>query len=264
MPAGTHSCALYSGATERERVRSAFLREGLQNGDRCLGLVDHVGPAPRLERLSSADTGHGGDCAIHRASDVCLQAGQFSVTRTTSFLAARAAHAAQEGFPQLRVIVDMGWLLRQSRAVDDLLAFESAVDPVVEQGSAVVMCAYDLECFGVETLVEALRTHERVLLDGAVLLNPRYRAEREEHPSWVGDQGRPGRATAGTAWSSLTDSELRIVARVVDGLTNREIARLLVVSRHTVDAHLKHIYIKLGIHTRVELTVLALQHSGEG
>jgi len=29
---------------------------------------------------------------------------------------------------------------------------------------------------------------------------------------------------------------------------------------HTVDAHLKHIYTKLDIHSRVELTVLALQH----
>jgi DNA-binding CsgD family transcriptional regulator len=47
---------------------------------------------------------------------------------------------------------------------------------------------------------------------------------------------------------------------VVAGLTNREIATLLAVSRHTVDAHLKHIYTKLDIHTRVELAVLALQH----
>ena len=67
----------------------------------------------------------------------------------------------------------------------------------------------------------------------------------------------------GDLWYALTDSELRVVAHVVDGLTNREIATLLAISRHTVDAHLKHIYIKLGIHTRVELTVLALQHSGE-
>jgi DNA-binding CsgD family transcriptional regulator len=27
-----------------------------------------------------------------------------------------------------------------------------------------------------------------------------------------------------------------------------------------VDAHLKHMYVKLDIHSRVELTVLALQH----
>jgi DNA-binding CsgD family transcriptional regulator len=50
---------------------------------------------------------------------------------------------------------------------------------------------------------------------------------------------------------------------VVAGRTNREVATLLVVSRHTVDAHLKHIFIKLGIHTRVELTVLALRHADE-
>ena len=44
------------------------------------------------------------------------------------------------------------------------------------------------------------------------------------------------------------------------GLTNREMAAALLVSRHTIDAHLKHIFVKLGIHTRVELTVLTLRH----
>ena len=131
----------------------------------------------------------------------------------------------------------MGWLLRQPRAVDDLLAFESAVDPVVEQLSEVVMCVYDLECFGVEMLVEALRTHERVFLDGAVLVNPHYQVgpgddaakeTGEPHPRSVDAQGRRARATAGDPWRALTDSELRIVAHVVDGMTNREITRLLV------------------------------------
>ncbi|MBL0748108.1 response regulator transcription factor [Nocardioides baculatus] len=43
-------------------------------------------------------------------------------------------------------------------------------------------------------------------------------------------------------------------------MTNRSIAVELYLSRHTVDAHLKHVYLKLDIHSRVELTVLALQH----
>ena len=59
---------------------------------------------------------------------------------------------------------------------------------------------------------------------------------------------------------SLTESELRIAELVVGGMTNRSIAEHLILSPHTVDAHLKHIYLKLGIHSRVELTVLALQH----
>lgn len=50
------------------------------------------------------------------------------------------------------------------------------------------------------------------------------------------------------------------MAGVAAGMTNRAIATELHLSRHTVDAHLKHVYRKLDIHTRVELTVLALQH----
>ncbi|WP_254185654.1 response regulator transcription factor [Nocardioides panacis] len=43
-------------------------------------------------------------------------------------------------------------------------------------------------------------------------------------------------------------------------MINKDIAQRLFVSPHTVDAHLKHIYTKLGIHSRVELTVLAIRH----
>ena len=55
-------------------------------------------------------------------------------------------------------------------------------------------------------------------------------------------------------------SELRVAELVVGGMTNRHMADYLNLSPHTVDAHLKHIYTKLDIHSRVELTVLALQH----
>jgi hypothetical protein len=40
----------------------------------------------------------------------------------------------------------------------------------------------------------------------------------------------------------------------------RAIAEELYLSPHTVDAHLKHVYLELDIHSRVELTVLALRH----
>jgi DNA-binding CsgD family transcriptional regulator len=43
-------------------------------------------------------------------------------------------------------------------------------------------------------------------------------------------------------------------------MTNRATAQELIVSPHTVDAHLKHIYQKLGIHSRAELAVLSFRH----
>jgi DNA-binding NarL/FixJ family response regulator len=57
-------------------------------------------------------------------------------------------------------------------------------------------------------------------------------------------------------WQSLTSAELRIVDEVTRGLTNREVASCLFVSQNTVESHLKHIYPKLGIHSRMQLALM--------
>ena len=73
----------------------------------------------------------------------------------------------------------------------------------------------------------------------------------------VGTDGEEG---TDHGWASLTDAELRVAYCVARGMTNRAVAGELCLSRHTVDAHLKHVYLKLDIHSRVELAVMALQH----
>src|SRR6266404_2428224 len=54
-------------------------------------------------------------------------------------------------------------------------------------------------------------------------------------------------------WAALTTSELTVARLVVEGLTNREVAERLFVSPHTVSSHLRHVFSKLGITSRVEL-----------
>jgi len=51
----------------------------------------------------------------------------------------------------------------------------------------------------------------------------------------------------------LTSREQEIAALVAEALSNREIAERLVISKRTVDAHVEHIYTKLGISSRMEL-----------
>jgi DNA-binding CsgD family transcriptional regulator len=62
-------------------------------------------------------------------------------------------------------------------------------------------------------------------------------------------------------WASLRSSELGIADLVADGLTNREIAARIFVSPHTVDFHLRQIYRKLSITSRIELTRMVLEHA---
>jgi transcriptional regulator of acetoin/glycerol metabolism len=65
---------------------------------------------------------------------------------------------------------------------------------------------------------------------------------------------RSSNTAARFGWSSLTDTELGIVEQVAAGRTNREVGDQLYLSPHTVDSHLRHIYTKLGIGSRVQLT----------
>ncbi len=54
-------------------------------------------------------------------------------------------------------------------------------------------------------------------------------------------------------WADLTRTERQVAQVVAGGLTNREAGRRVFMSPHTVDAHLRHIFRKLDINSRVEL-----------
>jgi DNA-binding CsgD family transcriptional regulator len=207
---------------------------------------------------------------IDRASEVYLQSGRFSVQYMMSFLAGCLSMAAESEFPLLRAAGEMSWVLPQPEGAEDFFVYESAVNKIVEDKPAVFMCMYDLDRFGVSMLVDVLTTHPKVLLGGMVLDNPHYLTPREYLAAETASAAtryplakvrRPRtRVIATDPLQSLTESELRIAELVASGMTNRSIAEYLILSPHTVDAHLKHIYTKLDIHSRVELTVLALQH----
>jgi DNA-binding NarL/FixJ family response regulator len=55
------------------------------------------------------------------------------------------------------------------------------------------------------------------------------------------------------ALAPLTAREREIAELVAQGRTNREIAEQLVLSARTIDAHLRNVYAKLGVRSRVEL-----------
>jgi predicted ATPase/DNA-binding CsgD family transcriptional regulator len=69
--------------------------------------------------------------------------------------------------------------------------------------------------------------------------------------------GAPGRPGPASQWDQLTARERQVAALVAQGLTNREIAARLVVSKRTIDAHVEHILAKLGFSSRVQVAAMA-------
>jgi len=75
------------------------------------------------------------------------------------------------------------------------------------------------------------------------------------------DRG-PGREAARPAapFAELTPRELEILEHVAEGFSNKAIARALNITDGTVKLHVKAILRKLGIHSRVEAAVLAVEN----
>jgi DNA-binding NarL/FixJ family response regulator len=74
-------------------------------------------------------------------------------------------------------------------------------------------------------------------------------------------RGRGERRRASSGWDALTPAELDVVQLVCEGLGNKDIAPRLFISPRTVQAHLTHVYNKLGLTSRIQLAQEATLHT---
>ena len=58
----------------------------------------------------------------------------------------------------------------------------------------------------------------------------------------------------------LTARERQIVAAILSGHTNKDIAQEFSISKETVKSHLSNIFDKLGVSNRLELALFAIHH----
>jgi DNA-binding CsgD family transcriptional regulator len=70
--------------------------------------------------------------------------------------------------------------------------------------------------------------------------------------------GEPSHPAADVTWNSLSAQELQVARMVAEGLSNRQIGERLYLSHRTVASHLYHIFPKLGISSRAQLTAMSL------
>jgi DNA-binding CsgD family transcriptional regulator len=91
---------------------------------------------------------------------------------------------------------------------------------------------------------------------GAARIRGALRARGVRRPS--------GGPRSSSDWPELTESELAVVRLVARGATNREVAERIYISPHTVNSHLRHVFTKLGIRSRVELARMTAERGTPG
>ena len=184
--------------------------------------------------------------------------------RSEAELAAAAARSCAEAvdLPSARAAADLAQATldlahgdgheASTRALDAVSAFES-VGHAYGAAQARIRAGRALALAGERDRAAAELGHAAA--DFGSYGAPRYRAEAEQELRKLG-RSVYRRSAAGTGvggLASLTERELQVARLVVDRKTNPQIAAELFLSQKTVETHLRNIFRKIGVSSRVEL-----------
>jgi len=174
---GSHVCAFYRGDADRDRLLTGYLSAGLTAGDKCICIVDFERTAERLEQLSrtSREPGSfGRQLDIHLPESTYLAGGEFTTSDMLTFWTESMIKAQIEGYSFCRLVGEMTWALRDVPGVEHLIGYESELNRVTPSYPVVVLCLYDLDRFSGEIVVNVVKTHPQVLVQGILVENPYY------------------------------------------------------------------------------------------
>ncbi|MFI8536974.1 LuxR C-terminal-related transcriptional regulator [Streptomyces aquilus] len=223
--------------------------------------------AARLRALAGFGPGHGHRAIRHLATPHYVEA----AVRTDDTRVARVAHA------------DYHRWASAVRSPDDL-ALSARCRALLAPGAEAVdhyRTALDLHARGTRDF-ERARTE---LLFGSALRRLRHRTEARDrlHSALeafehfgaphcaaqaraelraLGTPATPASATPVDPTTRLTAQQLMVARMAAEGATNREIATRLALSPRTIDHHLRGVFARLGIRSRIELVRLLAE--GEG
>src|SRR5260370_30040208 len=176
---GMHICTFFRTSAERYRVLMPFIREGIEQGDRAFHIVNPSLRTEDAQRITEAgiDAARAeveGQLEIIGWDEAPLRGGIFNHIAWLSLLPVLLNDGRTRGFPITRFIADMTWVLNDSGAPDRLLEFESRTNLALPKAGDIVICAYDLDKFGAEIVIDTLRTHPFVLIGVIDLHKPFY------------------------------------------------------------------------------------------
>jgi hypothetical protein len=180
---GSHVCAFYRGDDDRDRLLNGYLSAGLTAGDKCICIVDSLQTQRRLKIPPGAD-GEPGRCIgqldIHLPESTYLAGGEFTTSGMLAFWTEAIVRAGSDGYSFCRLAGEMTWALRDAPGVEHLVGYESELNRVTACYPVVVLCLYDLDRFSGEVVVNIVKTHPQVLIQGILVENP-YHVGPEEY-----------------------------------------------------------------------------------
>ena len=142
-------------------------------------------------------------------------------------------------------------IVEQAPETKVIMLTSYAEDEMLFDAIAAGACGYVLKQIGSDDLVRAIET----VGEGEALLDP---ALTQRVFARVREAARKDQEEA---FAGLTDQEMRVLAQVAEGKTNREIAGVMFLGEGTVRNYVSSILRKLNLTNRAEAAAYAVEHN---
>jgi hypothetical protein len=174
-----HVCAFFHSKEEEYRVLMPFIKEGFDQGERALHMIDSRNRAEHERRLKQAgidvaEAERNDQLEIRPWEDAYLQEGHFDQHRQIALIERLLNSSRARGFPLTRLVANMEWALEDKPGVNDMVEYESRLNYTLDKYDDAVCCTYDVCRFSASVIMDALRVHPALIIGGIYQENPFY------------------------------------------------------------------------------------------
>jgi len=183
---GSHICQLFNQRSEAFGVMLSLLRSGLHDGERCIMLASEPTFGAIRPKLAEhfpdlAEREEQGQITFFTQKDPFLVKGKFDPYYLVSAHQTQIGQALKEGWPAIRIGVDMSWLTRGLATTKDILKYEATCDAVFtfQNTPIVALAQYDYGRLSGSLVVELLKLHPIAIVGNFIKRNPYYHNSEE-------------------------------------------------------------------------------------
>jgi hypothetical protein len=188
LSADDHACLTFGEEDELLDLTAAFVRDGLIGQLRVVVLSDmpQVAAARLAKRGVATESGlAAGQIVMESCQNSLMGPGGFSAGHAIGWLRRQLAMSRREGYPGMRVAMDMGWALRPMAGIQELPELEERIADAVRGAGMSVLCGYDRERFDQVTLASVAPFHSHSVAAATYHDDPVLRICRQYVPPGI-------------------------------------------------------------------------------